>query len=176
MNKRLISVFFISLLICTTGCNRDRSTDKDKQAHQVLCIGNSITRHSPYDAVNWYSDHGMAASKPEKDYCHVLQSLMRNDNPQTTVSTCTIANWERDFSLNLDALVGPFIKGKDIVVIRLGENVPVENEPLFSSALEKLIEYCMQYTEHIVLTGQYWPSERKEKAVRDNAKKYGLHM
>jgi alpha-galactosidase len=160
--------------LSSTACAEQTENTKDRDEHHVLCLGNSITRHTPYDAVNWYSDHGMAASKPENDYCHVLESLMRQDNKNTTVTPCAIPNWERDFSLNLDELVGPYIKGKDIVVIRLGENVPAEKEPLFDEALSELIEYCKQYTDRIVLTGQYWPSDRKEKAVKKNAEKYGL--
>lgn len=173
--KNLLSVAALMMLVLSsTACAEQSESSKDLAEHHVLCIGNSITRHTPYDAVNWYSDHGMAASKPENDYCHVLQSLMREDNKNTTVTPCTIPNWERDFSLNLDELVGPYIKGKDIVVIRLGENVPAEKEPLFDEALSELIEYCKQYTDRIVLTGQYWPSDRKEKAVKKNAEKYGL--
>lgn len=176
--KRFDLIFSLTMLmsavLCLAGCSEKCTEKKDRKEHKVLCLGNSITRHSPYDAVNWYSDHGMAASRPENDYCHVLQSLMRKDNPETTVSPCNIADWERDFTLSLDEVVGPYIKDKDIVVIRLGENVPVENEPLFGGALSKLIEYCQQYTDRIVLTGQYWPSDRKEKAVKENAEKYGL--
>ena len=170
----LYATTLVSLLSCCSRHNDSYVAEKDNLPHQVLCIGNSITRHSPYDAVNWYSDHGMAASKPQKDYCHVLQSLMRMNNPNTTVTACNIANWERDFTLNLDELVGPYIKDKDIVVIRLGENVPAESESLFSGALSKLIQYCRQYTDRIVITGQYWPSEKKEKAVRNNASKYDI--
>lgn len=172
--KNCIVLICLAFVLCFTGCSESPDAKKDKSEHHVLCLGNSITRHSPYDAVNWYSDHGMAASKPEKDYCHVLLSLMRNNNANTTVSALNIADWERNFDLDLDELLRSDISGKDIVVIRIGENVPVEKEPYFSGALSKLIEYCKQYTERIVITGEYWPSERKEKAVRENAEKYGI--
>lgn len=146
----------------------------DSLPHHVLCLGNSITRHTPYDAVNWYSDHGMAASRPENDYCHVLQSLMRQHNTETTVTPVNIADWERDFSIDIDHKLKAYCKGRDIIVIRLGENVPADKESGFSAALSKLIEYCQQYTKHIVLTGEYWPSPVKEKAVVENAEKFGL--
>lgn len=45
--------------------------------HKVLCIGNSVTLHMPLSEVNWYSKQGMAASKPEYDYCHVLERLIK---------------------------------------------------------------------------------------------------
>ena len=62
-------------VVCCAGCEQSVDKKKDSDEHHVLCLGNSITRHTPYDAVNWYSDHGMAASKPENDYCHILRSI-----------------------------------------------------------------------------------------------------
>lgn len=168
----------MAVLLSVSACSEHKTNVEagtpDLLPHHVLCLGNSITRHTPYDAVNWYSDHGMAASKPENDYCHVLQSLMRQHNSETTVTPLNIADWERDFSLDLDIKLFAYCKDKDIIVIRLGENVPAENEESFSDALSKLIEHCQQYTKHIILTGEYWPSPKKEQAVKDNAKKYGL--
>lgn len=174
MELLLSSIIILAINACSGQNTNVVPGGPDSQIHHVLCLGNSITRHTPYDAVNWYSDHGMAASKPENDYCHVLQTLMRQHNPETTVTPLNIADWERDFSLNLENRLKAYCTGKDIIVIRLGENVPEENESGFSAALSKLIEYCQQYTEHIVLTGEYWPSKVKEKAVTDNAAKYDL--
>ena len=175
---KAVTIALVSFILMVTSCSgsatRNENRTSDNLPHKVLCLGNSITRHTPYDPVNWYSDHGMAASKPENDYCHVLQTLMRQHNSETTVTPLNIADWERDFSLNLENKLKAYCKDKDIIVIRLGENVPAEKENEFSAALSRLIEYCRQYTEHIILTGEYWPSEVKEKAVTDNAARYGL--
>lgn len=178
IKKTCFSYFAVAAVMATAGCSGYNNTNTIKVdenvPHHVLCIGNSITRHTPYDAVNWYSDQGMAASKPEKDYCHVLQSLMRQQNQETTVTPVNIADWERDFSTDLSIKLSAYCKGKDIIVIRLGENVPAENEGGFSAALSGLIEFCKQYTDKIIITGEYWPSQKKEQAVKDNADKYGL--
>ena len=68
---------------------KQQTCQLDSRPHKVLCIGNSITLHLPSNAVNWYSSQGMAASKPELDYCHVLEKLMRQHNRKTTVTPGT---------------------------------------------------------------------------------------
>lgn len=144
----------------------------DNEVHHVLCIGNSITIHPPYKPVGWPYNHGMAASAPENDYCHVLERLLKEHNNQSIVTPINIAVWEEDFTLDLDVLLREACEGKDIIVIRLGENV--KDEEGFRNALNQLIAYSHKYTEKIVLTGQFWPSETKEMAVIKCANKYHL--
>ena len=144
----------------------------DSQAHHVLCIGNSITIHPPYEPIGWPYNHGMAASAPQNDYCHVLESRLKELNSQSTVTPVNIAVWEQNFALDLDELLRDVCKGKDIIVIRLGENV--RDEEGFENALNQLVTYCLQYTEKIVLTGQFWHNEIKEKAVIKCANKHAL--
>ncbi len=65
------------------------------QEHHILCLGNSITFH-PYKAeMEWFSEHGMAASSPEKDYCHILESKLKVLNNKSTVTGINIAELER---------------------------------------------------------------------------------
>lgn len=149
-----------------------RKCKLDNEEYHVLCIGNSITIHPPYDAIKWYSNHGMAASTPQRDYCHILEEKMRKHNPRSTVSPVNIAVWERDFSIKLNTILGEVCKGKNIIVIRLGENVLDTKH--FNEALSCLIDYCLTFTTNIILTGQYWKNIEKEKAIISNAHKYGL--
>ena len=151
-----------------------RSCHLDCLPHHVLCIGNSITLHQPLGDINWYSCHGMAASKPENDYCHILEKMMRQHNPTTTVTPVSLVPWERDFSIDIDSLLKEDCEGKDIIVIRIGENVVEQDIPEFAGALSKLVEYCQQYTKNIVVTGQYWPERQKELAVVQVVRDYSL--
>ena len=144
----------------------------DSLPHHVICLGNSITLHYPLDDVNWYSQHGMAASKPENDYCHVLEKLLHRHNDASTVTAFNFSDWERNFDLNVDSVLREPLQGKDIIVIRIGENV--RNVERFSEALSRVVEYCQQYTPNVVLTSMYWPHAGKELAIMTNARKYGL--
>ncbi len=146
----------------------------DTLPHNVLCIGNSMTIHQPLNDVNWYSRQGMAATKPEFDYCHILEKLMRKHNPKTTVTPIGLGDWERNFSINIDSLLKDICQGKDIIVIRIGENVKGPDIPRFADELSKLIDYCSHYTKKIILAGQYWPLQSKEMAVIKNARDHHL--
>lgn len=146
----------------------------DSMPHDVLCIGNSITLHPPFDDVNWNSNCGMAASRPDCDYCHVLEKMMRKHNVKTSVTAINIAMWERDLSIDVNTLLSSKCIGKDIIIIRLGENVLPSNFDIFDKALSRLIEYCMQYTKKILITGLYWPNMKIELAIVKNAMRYNL--
>ena len=143
-----------------------------RPSYKVLCLGNSITRHAYAKKVEWYSDWGMAASCPENDYCHVLEKLLCETFPGSKVSPLNIAKWERSLSSDIGSYIGEQIRGKDIVVIRLGENV--RDEEHFEAALDSLAAYCVKKVPYVLITGTFWKSEVKEKAIMAVAKKYGI--
>lgn len=143
--------------------------------HHVLCLGNSITKH-PYNTnVEWYAEHGMAASCPEKDYCHQLQAMLQEKNQQSTVNGYNIANWETELPIDPTAIVQPLLQqhpNTDIIIIRLGENVRDEN--MFPSALEQLITYCQSQVQQVVLTGNVWANAKKEAAIVSTALRHNI--
>ncbi|MDE6490149.1 MAG: beta galactosidase jelly roll domain-containing protein, partial [Muribaculaceae bacterium] len=60
-------------------------------AINVLCLGNSITRHERKDDIEWFSEWGMAASREENDYCHRLEAMIAKDRPGSKVTPRNIA-------------------------------------------------------------------------------------
>ena len=48
---------------------------------KVLFVGNSITKHAPAPTIGWYGDWGMAASKKENDYVHLIMKKLDEDKP-----------------------------------------------------------------------------------------------
>lgn len=141
---------------------------------KVVCLGNSITRHGRLADIEWYSDWGMAASKEENDYCHVLQRKLRKYNGESTVVPLNIAAFERDPACDLDSLLGNVCDGADIIVIRLGENVQHVGD--FKDNLQRLIDKCKNYTPDIVITGRFWTNGTIEKALLNAASDNGLHF
>lgn len=142
------------------------------QKHNVLCLGNSITRHMPKDDIGWYSDWGMAASSADKDYCHLLETMLQQRNAKSTVTPLNIAFWERNLDCNIDSLIAKNLQGKDIVVIRLGENV--KDKSLFRSRILDLVQRCKQQTPNVIITGCFWEDAEKEDALINAAKVNGL--
>jgi len=146
----------------------------DTLTHHVLCLGNSITCMGRNDEVGWKGHWGMAASKKEKDYVHLLEAKLKSYNPNSSVSFKSIVSWELNPSLNIDSLLAGVVEGKDVIVFRIGENV--KDEKAFGQGLQNLIDYCRQYTSNIIITGCFWKRIHTESvlisAARTNHLKY----
>ena len=168
--KLLVLISLISFCGCSV--RTAPVAEEPPVSYNVLCLGNSITRHDYAESVEWYSDWGMAASKPENDYCHVLESLLNEKHPGSTVTPLNIAAWERSLSDDIDGFIGEHAEGKDIIVVRLGENVTAERA--FGPALQKLVSYCVTHAKYVLITGTFWKSEVKEAAIEETARLYDI--
>lgn len=146
----------------------------DTLTHHVLCLGNSITSMGPNSEIGWKGHWGMAASKKEKDYVHLLEARLKSYNPQSTVSFKNIVVWELDPLLDVDSLFAGMMEGKDMIIFRFGDNV--DDEKAFGQGLQNLIDYCRQYTSNIIITGCFWKRIHTESvlisAARTNHLKY----
>lgn len=139
---------------------------------KVVCLGNSITRHGYLPDVEWYSDWGMAASKPENDYCHILERELRRYDPKTTVTPLNIYAFENNPECDIYALAGEVCSGADVIVLRISENV--HDVEAFEKNIGRLVEFCDEITPYVVISGPFWPNERNEMilcAVADYYKK-----
>ena len=137
---------------------------------RVVVLGNSITRHAVREEVGWLSDYGMAASSEATDFCHVLQEELRVSYPEVVVVPKNIASWERDFSIDKDSLLGDVLDGADVVIIRLGENIPSAAVPQIQAALCSLAGYVKEHSHaQIVITGCFWTSLTKDAMLRSAA-------
>ena len=139
---------------------------------QVLCLGNSITKHPIKEDIEWFSDWGMAASNIEYDYCHQLEKMLSQNRPGTVVTPLNIAYWERNLNCNIDSLIGTHVTDKDVIVIRLVENV--QDKEAFKSGILRLVEYCKRKADKVVITGCFWKDEEKERAIINAAHMHGL--
>jgi hypothetical protein len=137
------------------------------QFSKALVLGNSITKHGIAEGV-WYGVWGMAATKPEYDFVHVIEEGLKVKDANAECVGVNIAAWERDFSTNLATLIGDALTAStDLVVIRLGENVPSGNVSSFQSALGNLIDYIYSISPNakVVITTMYWANTSKDAAI-----------
>lgn len=156
--KNVLSLFIIIGLLFS-GCS--------SQPHQVLCLGNSMTLHAPNENVGWFSDWGMAASCRENDYCHILDKELKQRNKNSSVTPLNIAFWERNPYCNIDSLICRYLDGKDMVIIRLGENV--RDIEAFRERIQDLIEVCLKQTSNVIVTGCFWPDAEKDAILKEAA-------
>jgi len=147
------------------------------KAHRVLCIGNSITLHMENEKARWYSRHGMAASAPELDYVHQLQTMLRESNDSTEVLPKNIGEWELNPTLNLDSILSESMEGVDVVVVRLGENmISGQSQASYEAAYDSIFAYCKRHADFVMTTGQYWGNKDKEQGCWKAAQKNEIRM
>lgn len=149
----------------------------DSVEHHVLCLGNSITLHHPMSTIPgasplWRGDWGMCASRPDSDYVHRLETKFQQTNPRSTVVGKNISVFEHNFSLDLDSLMGYLCHDKDIIILKIGENV-VDKEG-YLEAYRRLVDYCLSYTPHVFIVGSYWKDLQKEQVMVTVAREHYL--
>ena len=137
--------------------------EMDSLPHHVLCIGNSITYMNPSDAIGWKGKWGMAASREENDYVHLLEKKLKSYNAQSTVSCINVVSWEKDPTIDVGHLLRDSLKGKDIFVVRIGDNV--EDEDIFREGFQQLIDVCKLYSSKILITGCFWKRIHTESVL-----------
>ncbi|WP_018412325.1 hypothetical protein [Methyloversatilis thermotolerans] len=125
-------------LIVLSGCSDDRERFTGypppamPAAPRIALIGNSITLHPPKPELGWQGDHGMAASRPDKDYAHRLLDML--SVPVTAAYIRNFYPFETDGAVRDDHLASlqtVFASRPDIIVLQLGDNVTVDSgQPL----------------------------------------------
>ena len=148
---------------------------RSAQYSKAVVLGNSITTHDITDI--WWGEWGMAATKREYDMVHIIEEGLQAKDPNAEVLPVQMAPWERDFSLDLATLIGDNITAAtDLVIIRLGTNVPAANVSGLEAALENLIDYVMSAapSAKVVITGQFYPSAGREAACQTAAAAKGI--
>ena len=145
--------------------------------YKVMFIGNSITYHETKNDIGWPYRHGMAASKPQKDYVHLLRKMI-SKKVRKPVS-CLVYNasdFERDF-LNhvprekLEKQAKKF--NPNLIIVRLGENLcskPFKTDDLEREFL-KLVKNLKKITNDIQITSLWWGREDFDNTIKTVAKK-----
>lgn len=93
---------------------------------KILVVGNSITQHAPSPAKGWLANWGMAATAPEKDYVHILESRALAANSNVEMHWVNIAEYEKYF-YDWSLISGDYSRyadfDADILISAIGANV-----------------------------------------------------
>ena len=134
------------------------SIEWDSENFNYLAIGNSITKHPINDY--WWSECGMAASNPEKDFAHLIASAQNAQFYAYNFSAWELMSHDRGETLSL--LDGMLSANLDLVTVQLGENV--SNTTTFESDFEELISYIQRRAPkaQIIVIGDFWDEHEKD--------------
>lgn len=154
---------------------------------KVLILGNSIT-YAPTDPnLGWNCACGMAASKPDSDYVHLLTRNFKAINEKNTVTAKNIAAFERGYlTYDFDAELKALRDAKpDLVIIRIGENVQQDNfdAAAFEKRYTDLIAYLKTDNDKLTIlaVGSFWGNDAVDGIMKKHSdfitlKPLGLDM
>ncbi|MBK1874593.1 SGNH/GDSL hydrolase family protein [Marinobacter sp. 1-3A] len=144
----------------------------DGDSYKIAFIGNSITHHVPRKEIGWYGDWGMAASNLHGDYVHQLEDVFQHYKSEMVYQPRNVSAWERDYlGYEIDQLQNLQSFNADIIVVRLGENVPqVDINDDFRAHLKELIEYVDgTQSSPVIITDTFMPNPAMNEAIKTTA-------
>ena len=144
---------------------------------KVLFIGNSITWHGTKTDIDWHGDYGMAASAREKDYVHVLISMLGERLGKISFCIAQLAEWERNYTSDTvlsEKYAAARDFGADIIIVRIGENMPKGSAPECKPYFDAMIKYFVtDKTKKVVLTDSFWRNDARDSMIREIADENG---
>ena len=144
-------------------------------AFNYLAIGNSITIHRESDY--WWSDSGMAASRPENDYYHLVTDYLRQTYGEVGSYAVNYSQWEFQSYDRAEtySIIDPYLSPElDLVTIQLSENVT--NMSTFESDFESLIQYVKLNAPNarILIIDDFWDDDSKSEIKEAVAGRTGV--
>jgi lysophospholipase L1-like esterase len=142
----------------------------------VVILGNSITRSTPDLSIGWNNDWGMAATKPEYDYVHLLTAKLKSVNPDVTVNTVPTGPFEvayttYDYTKDYAAMKALH---PDLLIMRFGENIVQDSPDLvnFDAKYGALIAYFRDGNPDvkILAVGSFWGNPVVDKSMKKYSK------
>ena len=147
-----------------------------KAEYNYLAIGNSITVHPIVEY--WWAEGGMAASRPENDYYHLVFNELKNRYKRVNSKAFNYYLWEvlSNNRAETYSLIDPFlIDSVNLITIQLSENCSdIETLEIdFSSLIQHISTKCPLAT--IIVVDDFW-SDDKSKMKRNVCQKMGVYF
>lgn len=168
-----MNFFSLILILPFTLYSQKLKTDHPK----ILILGNSITYHSPSNVLGWKGSWGMAASEASKDYVHLLAKSIKEKDSLITMKTKSVATvYEANFwKFDTDDFFEEKKSRPDIIIIRLGENIPVDSIKKYplDKSLERLVYYIADGKTDlkVIITTTFWGNKDVDSEIIKCAKK-----
>ncbi|MBE6937715.1 MAG: hypothetical protein E7460_04080 [Ruminococcaceae bacterium] len=139
-----------------------RFINPDGKGRRVMFVGNSITLHGILPSIGWYNEWGMAASKKENDYVHILMDRINGITPDSRFCICQVAEWERNYKAG-ETVYSLYENARhfnaDMIVVRLIENCPKDgfDPEVFKKEFDALLGFLNKSRKaELILTTGFW--------------------
>lgn len=162
-------LFLIVSIIVLSSCNKASEHKPSITKAKWVAIGNSITWH-PINSY-WWGEYGMAASKRENDYVHVLNEKLKGLDSNASFKIAWAVEWERNHNgYDLSYFDEYFDGDETLVVIRLGENVTSLTN--YEADFRLLVQHIKSLAPNaqIVISGVFMTAS-SNLAAKDTAQK-----
>ena len=128
-----------------------------EDSYNYLAIGNSITKHGI--GKYWYNECGMAASKPEKDYFHLVTAYLEDNNKSVCSYAVSFKTWELQAHDRAEtySIIEPYLDEElDLITIQLSENI--DETDTLEEDFEELLGYIKGKAPHakILVLADFW--------------------
>ena len=154
--------------------------DIENASLRILFVGNSITYHEPNAKIGWNASWGMAASCRENDYVHQAVQMLQKKHETVGFGIAQVANWEQVFDVvTPEEWKKPYIGVSefqaDVVVIRLGENIPSNKVdlPNIKQYIEEMIEFFSVNARQVVVTDNFCKREKLDNILSEVCEEKG---
>lgn len=136
------------------GVSRPDIPDFTEDSYNYLAIGNSITKHPICDY--WWNEIGMAASREENDYVHLITERLGADVEMYALNFYIWEIQSADRAETLMVLEPYLSQNLDLVTVQLGENVT--DRGTLEKDYEELIRFIQDRCPdaQILLVGGFW--------------------
>jgi len=140
---------------------------------KILFLGNSITLHSSAPQIGWFGEWGMAASKKENDYVHLVEKGLIERGKCPEIRFRNIAEFERDPGLNIQSYFAEDLRfAPDVLILRIAENTPEEAVEQFGDACIQLVSAFLSVCPcKVFIVGTFWKFPRREELLSEAADK-----
>ena len=138
-------------------------------------VGNSITLHGEKPEIGWFHHFGMAASKKENDYAHLVIQGLQKTRGTVRACICNAAEWERAYR-NGETVFEKYRTVRDfqpdILIMRLIENCPAAEFDMGKFGVEyvKFVDYLSGAGTKVIFTTGFWKHPGDE-AIKKAAEK-----
>ena len=145
-----------------------------EETFQYLAIGNSITRHP--ECEYWWSDAGMAASEPSRDYFHIVTEYLMENHESVSATAINYVEWELAASDKAAtySVIDPFLNEKlGLITLQLSENAPMSRS--LGKNLADLVRHIQKEcpNAHVIVVDDFW-SDAKSSAKKKTARSLGV--